>query len=317
MTGGHYVVTGGAGFIGSAIARRLLERGDTVTLVDNLSSGSIDNVPPRARFVNADLRDERALDTVAGRGIDAILHLGAQPSAEISQAEPQYTFDTNERGTFFLLQWAARHRIRRVLFASSMAVYGSATGSLGEDAPLAPASIYGVTKIAGEMALSLFGRQGGDVTALRMFNVYGPGQNLTNMRQGMVSIYLAFLLRGEPIVIKGADDRYRDLIYINDVVDGWLAALDQSRAVGRVYNLGTGVRTTVRMLIDGLLAAAGERLDYPVVYAEPTAGDVHGSVGDVTRAAAELGWRPRVDVNEGLRRTIEWARRQSTAPGAR
>ena len=317
MSGRHYLITGGAGFIGSSIARRLLDRGDAVTLVDNLSSGSIDNVPPAARFVNADLRDERALDDLAGAPIDGILHLGAQPSAEISQAEPHYTFDTNERGTFFLLQWAARQRIRRVLFASSMAVYGSATGSLGEDAALVPASIYGVSKIAGEMAVSLFGRQGGEVTALRMFNVYGPGQNLTNMRQGMVSIYLAFLMRGEPIVVKGAVDRYRDLIYIDDVVDGWLAALDSSSSIGRVYNLGTGVGTTVRTLIDGLLSAADERADYPVMGGEPTAGDVHGSVGDSTRAAAELGWRPRVDVVTGLRRTIEWARLQSALQGRR
>ena len=310
MSARQYLITGGAGFIGSAIARRLLDRGDAVTIVDNLSSGSMQNVPERARFVNADLRDEQALDAIAGDGIDGILHLGAQPSAEISQAEPQYTFDTNERGTFQLLQWADRHRIRRVLFASSMAVYGSASGSLSEDSPLLPASIYGVTKIAGEMAVSLFGRQGGQPTCLRMFNVYGPGQNLTNMRQGMVSIYLAFLLRGEPILVKGADDRYRDLIYIDDVVDGWMAALDRQESIGRVYNLGTGVRTTVRMLIDGLIAAAAERRDYPVVCGDPTAGDVHGSVADIARASAELGWRPRVDVGEGLRRTVAWARQQ-------
>lgn len=313
MTARHYLITGGAGFIGSAIARRLLERGDQVTIADNLSSGSMHNVPERARFVNADLRDERAFDAIAG-GIDGILHLGAQPSAEISQADPQYTFDTNERGTFLLLQWAARRRIRRVLFASSMAVYGSATGSLGEEAPLEPASVYGLTKLAGELAMSLFERSGGQPTALRMFNVYGPGQNLTNMRQGMVSIYLAFLLRGEPILVKGADDRYRDLIYIDDVVDGWMAALDRPESIGRVYNLGTGVRTTVRTLIDGLIAAAAERRDYPVVCGEPTAGDVHGSMADITRVSTELGWRPRVDVSEGLRRTVAWARQQGTVP---
>lgn len=308
MSGRHYLITGGAGFIGSAIARRLLARGDEVTVVDNLSSGSIENVPAGARFIHADLRDGHALDAVE-TGVAGILHLGGQPSAEVSEAEPQYTFDSNERGTFMLLQWAARRRIRRVLFASSMAVYGSAVGSLHEDAPLVPASVYGVSKIAGELALALFGRQGGQTTALRMFNVYGPGQNLTNMRQGMVSIYLSFLLRGEPILVKGAADRYRDLIYVDDVVDGWMTALDRPDAIGRVYNLGTGVRTTVRMLIDGLIEAAGERREYPVVCGEPTAGDVHGSVADITRASNEMGWRPRVDVAQGLRRTIDWARR--------
>lgn len=304
----HYLVTGGAGFIGAAIARALIARGDRVTIVDDLSTGARGNVPAGAAFVLADLRSEPAVASLDGRGIDAVLHLGAQSSGEVSHDDPLADFDVNARGTFLLLRWAERCEIMRFLFASSMAVYGSVEGPVAEDRPLAPMSFYGASKVSAEAAVSLFGRHGGSPTTFRMFNVYGPGQNLANLRQGMASIYLAYLLRGEPIVVKGSLDRYRDLVYIDDVVAAWLRALDDRTSVGATYNLGSGRKTTVRELVDGLVRAAGHAPGgYAVTMAAGTPGDVHGSVADITHISRELGWTPRVALDEGLRRMVTWA----------
>lgn len=304
----RYLLTGGAGFIGAAIAERLVDRGDAVVIVDNLSTGTRDNVPDRARLMMADVGDERFWTAFDNEGIDAILHLGAQSSGEISHADPLADFDTNARGTFLVLRWAERYGIKRFLFASSMAVYGSADAPIAEDRQLAPSSFYGASKAAAEAAVSFFGRQGGATTIFRMFNVYGPGQNIANLRQGMASIYLAYLLAGEPIVVKGSLDRYRDLIFIDDVVDAWVQAIDRPAARGATYNLGTGRRTTVRDLLDALLRAAGQTPGtYPIVVEAPTAGDLFGSVADIERITRDLGWQPRIALDEGLRRMVAWA----------
>jgi UDP-glucose 4-epimerase len=304
----RYLVTGGAGFIGGAIARRLIERGHRVTVVDDLSTGARENVPAGADFVLADLRSDAAVGALEGRGVDAILHLGAQSSGEISHADPIADFDTNARGTFLLLRWAERQGIGRFLFASSMAVYGSTEGPVAEPCPPQPVSFYGASKVAAEAAVSMFGRQGGAPTIFRMFNVYGPGQNLDNLRQGMASIYLAQLLGGGPIVVKGSLDRYRDLVYIDDVVDAWLRAIEAPSSIGATYNVGTGHKTTVRALVDGLLCAAGHAPGtVPVTVASETPGDVHGSVADISHISRDLGWMPRVPLDEGLRRMVAWA----------
>ena len=305
----RYLVTGGAGFIGGAIARRLLEQGHHVVIVDNLSTGARENVPAAADFVLADLRSDAAVAALDGRGVDAVLHLGAQSSGEISHADPLADFDTNARGTFLLLRWAERYGIRRFLFASSMAVYGSHDGPVSEDTPVAPISFYGASKVAAEAAVSLFGRHGGSPTILRMFNVYGPGQNLGNLRQGMASIYLAHMLSGGPIVVKGSLDRYRDLVFIDDVVDAWLQALDHAPSPGATYNVGTGRKTTVRTLVDGLLRAAGHTSETcGVTVSGETPGDLAGSVADITHISRTLGWVPRVALDDGLRRMVAWAK---------
>jgi UDP-glucose 4-epimerase len=304
----RYLVTGGAGFIGGAIARRLIERGHRVTVVDDLSTGARGNVPPGADFVLADLRSDAAVGALDGRGVDAILHLGAQSSGEISHVDPIADFDTNARGTFLLLRWAEHQGIKRFLFASSMAVYGSTEGPVAEACPPQPVSFYGASKVAAEAAVSMFGRHGGAPTIFRMFNVYGPGQNLDNLRQGMASIYLAQLLRGGPIVVKGSLDRYRDLVYIDDVVDAWLRAIEDRSSIGATYNVGTGRKTTVRALVDGLLRAAGHAPGtVAVTVASETPGDVHGSVADISDISRDLGWIPRVPLDEGLRRMVAWA----------
>lgn len=305
---GRYLVTGGAGFIGSRIARSLVERGDEVSVLDDLSTGFAPNVPGRADLIEADIADPQTYARLRPEGIEAVLHLGGQSSGEISHLDPLHDFDVNARGTFLLLRWCERHGIRRILFASSMAVYGPSEKGLRESEPARPQSFYGASKLAAEGSLGLFGRHGGQPTIFRLFNVYGPGQNLENLRQGMASIYLAYLLRGDPVLVKGSFERYRDFVYVDDVADAWIRALQEPASVGMTLNLGSGNKTTVRELIDGLIAAFGYRpREYPVIQGEQTMGDVLGSFADASLARQVLSWSPKVSLGEGLAEMVKWA----------
>ncbi len=313
---GRYVVTGGAGFIGGRIAERLVARGDEVVVLDDLSTSSERTAPEGATLVVADLSDERTYAEGLKGAFDAVLHLGAQSSGEISHLNPARDFDVNARGTLLLLRWAEASGVSRFLHASSMAVYGSVEGPVLETAPTKPGSYYGVSKVAGEAAVRFFAGRGLQTTTFRMFNVYGPGQNLANLRQGMVSIYLAYLLRGEPVVVKGALDRYRDFVHVDDVATAWLAALDAKGAADRLYNLGTGRKTTVAELLDQLGQAFGyPAAACPMTAADGTPGDMHGSVADITRIRTQLGWRPEVTLERGIPEMVDWARSVADATG--
>lgn len=303
-------MTGGAGFIGSNIARRLLADGHRVWVVDNLSTGNARNVPEGAEFVELDISEPRVADRLPNYPFEAVMHLAAQSSGQISHESPQLDVMTNLFGTLQLLDWARATGVRRFLHGSSMAVYGLTEESpIREDARFVPHSFYGINKLASEHYLTHFQSQGLSTTAFRMFNVYGPGQNLANMKQGMVSIYLAYLLAGDKLQVKGSVERFRDFIYIDDVVEAWVRALDAPTADGRVFNLASGRATLVRELIAGLMRAFGyDATTYPVEYLDPTPGDQFGIYADISRIRSELKWEPQVDLASGLQRTVSWAR---------
>ncbi len=305
---GRYLVTGGAGFIGSCIVKRLIDEGHSVFVVDNLSTGDEKNVPPPpgAELVVGSLSDSRTYAGFRFGPVDAVLHLGAQSSGQISHEVPLHDFDANARGTFLLLRWCERNGVKRVLFASSMAVYGSSELPLREDHPLAPHSFYGASKAAAEVLLRHFGRLGGDATIFRLFNIYGTGQDFKNHKQGMVSIYLAYLLKRETILVKGAFERYRDFLYVDDVVDAWMRSLHEARTFNRVYNLGSARRTTVKQLLSALIEAFGYE-EYPIRQDGNTPGDIFGSVADITAIRRDIGWKPKTQLGAGLKKMVEWA----------
>ncbi len=311
-----YLVTGGAGFIGSAIANRLVSKGHQVYILDNLLTGFASNVPKGAEFLEHDISDRSTFNRLPDIRFDAVFHLAAQSSGEISHEEPAYDLLTNTLGTLLLLRWCRDHSVKRFLYASSMGIYGDVPDMpVSEDRCCLPLSFYGITKQASENYIRYFSSNGMQTTVFRMFNVYGPGQNLSNMKQGMVSIYVAYVLRGEPIVVKGPRDRFRDFIYIDDVVEGWLQSLDAHQTSGKTYNLATGTRTKVHDLIESLLRAFGQEHEaYPIQYADGTPGDQFGIYADVSRLQRDLGWQPRVALDEGLRRMVQWARHIASGP---
>lgn len=307
------IVTGGAGFIGSHLARRLLAEGYRVWVVDDLSTGFESNIPAGAEFVEMDISDSKSYGRMPSGNICALLHLAAQTSGEISYEKPELDLTTNAMGTLLLLNWCLENSVPRFVYASSMAVYGDvATLPVSETETCQPLSFYGISKLTAEDCIRNFSQRGLKTTIFRIFSTYGPGQDLNNLKQGMVSIYLSFLLKEQPILVKGSRERFRDYIYIDDVVDAWMVAMDDEKTFGKTYNLGTGRKTLVLDLIEEEIRAFGsDPNSYPVIDAEPTPADQFGLYADISQVKSDLNWFPKVSLSEGLGKMIEWAKKQN------
>jgi UDP-glucose 4-epimerase len=222
---------------------------------------------------------------------------------------PYYDLMVNAASTLLLSRWCLEKKIPRFLYASSMAIYGNVeTLPVTECTPCFPRSYYGISKLASEHLLRLASVEGLAVTAFRMFSVYGPGQNLGNLKQGMVSIYLAYLLRGVEVPVTGSLERFRDFIYIDDVVDIWLRALELPTTPATTYNIGSGRPTTVRNLLSALIMALDLPSDYPIRERAGSVSDQFGLYADISQVKAHLGWEPRTDLPDGLRAMAQWAR---------
>lgn len=304
------LVTGGAGFIGSHISRRLLEIDYNVVIVDNLSTGKRENIPPEAEFVQLDVARPDFLTQLPNRDYEAVLHLAAQSSGAISAEKPLYDMQANAASTLLLSRWCLERHIPRFLYASSMAIYGDQQAlPVSETADCRPLSYYGVSKLNSEHLLRLASREGLSYTGFRMFSVYGPGQNLANLKQGMVSIFLAYVLKEQPIPVKGSFDRFRDFIYIDDVVSAWLKALTDSAATNQIYNLGSGQPTTVRELITSIIQACGHNpATYEVYEDAPTPGDQFGLYADNSQLQHDLNWSPQTSLSAGIATMVDWAK---------
>jgi UDP-glucose 4-epimerase len=309
------LITGGAGFIGGHIAERLAARGDRVVVLDDLSTGSADNLTRDVTFVHGDVRNPDALAAICAAGFDAVLHIAGQASIRLSYASPSNDLSVNTIGTLNVLDACTRFGIPRLLFASSMTVYGHAqTVPTAETSAPDPVSFYAVTKYAAERYVHLTAARPDlsaplHVTSFRMFNVYGERQSLNNAYQGVFAIFIGRVLRGEPIIIHGDGEQSRDFVHIDDIARAWIDAIDQPAAYGQVINLGTGIPTSVNTLCDRVLESFGHTRDtYPVHYEAAQPGDMRRSAADIARARALLGWSPQVDRAEGMARTIAWAK---------
>jgi len=313
----HILVTGGAGFIGGHIVEGLIARGDQVTVLDDLSTGKRADVHPQAHFVQGDVRRPDDLSPIFATEVDAVLHIAGQASIRLSFADPTHDLSVNTIGTINILQQCIAHHVPRLLFASSMTIYGlTDTVPTPETAPPAPVSYYAVTKYAAERYVHLTAARrdlGFDfnVTSLRMFNVYGERQSLTNAYQGVLAIFIGRVMRGEPLIIHADGEQSRDFVHIDDVARAWIDAIDTPVSFGAVINLGTGIPTSVNTLCDMVLEAFGHsRATYPVLVEPAQPGDMRRSAADITQARALLAWEPRIKRDEGMRRTIAWAKGQ-------
>ncbi len=300
----HIIVTGGAGFIGSHIVERLISQGYKVTVLDNLSTGYEENIPQKAEFIKLDLGLESSYEVIKKLKCDAVFHLAGQSSGEGSFADPDYDFRSHVFSTFKLLEWGKEIGINRFIYASSMAVYGDPVYlPVDENHPLNPKTFYAAAKISAETYINLYQTLGINTTIFRLFSIYGPGQNLTNKRQGMISIFLSYMLQSDPIIVKGSPERFRDFTYIDDVVDLWLMALDNQVTFGRSYNIATGVKTTVKGLLNHLKISFGNQY-YPIRIMGGTPGDQFGIVGDITQISNDLKWKARIDLKTGIDKMV-------------
>lgn len=313
------LVTGGAGFIGGHVAQGLLDAGHAVTVFDNLGTGLRENVPAEAEFILGDVRDADALLHTLSRGHDAVFHIAGQASISKSFDDPGSDLGVNVVGTLNVVNACRRVGIRRLVFASSMTVYGDVDVTpTSEQAPCRPTSNYGVGKYAAERYVQIAGAIDDAqlaVTSLRMFNVYGERQSLDNPYQGVLAIFIGRLLRGEPITIHGDGLQTRDFVYVRDVVDAWLRVLDEPRTVGGVFNVGSGRETTINELADAVLHSFGHtRATWEVGAAPAQRGDQRRSRADIGSLNEAIGWQPTVGLTDGMVRTVEWARTQAQHP---
>lgn len=305
-----YLITGIAGFIGSTLARALLEQGHSVQGIDNLSTGRMENlreILPSIQFEVADLRDEAAMRS-ACEGVDFVLHQAAMASVPRSVRDPLSTHDNNVNGTLCLLLAARDAGVKRIVYAASSSAYGDQEGlAKQEDMSPRPLSPYAVQKLTGEHYLQAFCRvYEMEAVCLRYFNIFGPRQAADSPYSGVIAQFIYKMLAGETPTINGDGMVSRDFTYVENAVQANLRACTAPRevATGRVFNVGTGETHTLNDLYAGLAEILGFR-EKPT-YGITRAGDILHSQADITRARRELGYAPTVGFREGLERTVAW-----------
>ncbi|BBO81634.1 UDP-glucose 4-epimerase-like protein [Desulfosarcina ovata subsp. sediminis] len=304
------LVTGGAGFIGSHLAEALMKQGSRVTVLDNLSTGHRHNIAhlgDGVEFVEGDIRDAGLLNRLA-EGYDVVFHQAAVVSVTLSVQDPSHSCEVNDLGTVRVLDACRRNGVGRVVMASSSAVYGDDPQlPKAESMPPRPMSPYAVQKLTGEFYAAAFGGLYGlETVCLRYFNVYGPRQDPSSPYSGVISIFMTKAVAGQAPTIYGDGSQSRDFVSVRDVVQANLLAATQTAAAGRVFNVGTGhfIRIHDLWTIIGELA----HTNLEPVFAPPRAGDIRESVSDIGEISSALGFRPRVELRQGLADTLDWYR---------
>ena len=305
----HYLVTGGAGFIGSHLAEELVRRGETVRVVDNLSTGKRHNIAhlPSVEFIEGDLADVQVAQR-AVQGIDFVLHQAAIPSVPRSIDDPITSNRANIDASLSLLVAARDAGVKRLVFAGSSSAYGNTpTLPKVETMAAAPLSPYALQKLVSEQYCLMFTRLYGlQTVTTRYFNVFGPRQDPSSPYSGVISLFISALCDGRRPTIYGDGEHTRDFTYVANVVDGVLRACTAESAGGEVINVATGGRISLNTLfktVRDLVGATGEP-----IYADPRAGDVKDSQADISKARRILGYQPSVSFEDGLARTVEWYR---------
>lgn len=308
MAGRQFLVTGGAGFIGSHLVDALLAAGNKVRVLDDFSSGKAAHLEGaersgRLEVTRADVRDSAAVEA-AVMGVDGIFHLAALVSVPLSLAQPRRSFEINVGGTVNVLEAARAKGVRRVVFASSAAVYGDTPGAAREDeTPLRPLSPYAADKLAGEQYCALYGRQYGlEAAALRFFNVYGRRQDPASPYSGVISVFAERLRRRDGVTIYGDGKQTRDFVHVSDVAQAMMAAMSAGRAGFTACNIGTGKAVGIDRLLEMLAGIVGWQ---PPVDRQPARlGDIRHSCADIRRAHELFGYAPRRDLAAGLRELL-------------
>lgn len=304
------LVTGGAGFIGSNIVDALVEQRHEVAIIDNMSTGLKENINPQARFYEADTTSKQAIEEIFEKEKpEAVYHLAAQINVRHSTEDPVKDIRTNVIGTVDLLLASEKYTVRKFIFSSTGgAIYGDdaerPTKETAEEKPISP---YGMDKLSAERFLEYFKNRGDIQTvALRYSNVYGPRQN-PHGEAGVIAIFAPRMLKNEPVEVWGDGEQTRDYVYVGDVVRANLEALKFNGS--GTYNIGTGVETSVNRLAEMLIQATGIKSE--IKHIAPKEGEQRASSLDSQKIYQDFGWKPEVNLEEGIKKTIEWLKKQS------
>ena len=298
-----YVVTGGAGFIGSHIVDALIARGDMVVVIDDLSSGFRENISPLAEFHRVDIRDIDAVRTVFRGDIDGVFHCAAIVSVQYSLEHPKDTARINIDGTKNILQVSAETNVRRLVFCSSAAVYGNASiAAVTETVLPDPQSPYGIQKLRGEQECIAYATQGVfETVILRYFNVYGHRQRGDSSYAGVIALFVRTYLAHKSLTIFGDGSQTRDFINVSDVVSANLAAMSTAGISGQVFNIGSGTSTSVKELA----RVIGGTIEYA-----PARIEIRNSLADISKARHMLSWFPRIELREGIQTLVRQSKTQ-------
>ncbi len=310
----NFLITGGAGFIGSNIAKRLVRDGESVRVIDNFSTGkknNIDEIKDKIDLIEGDIRDtETVLKAV--KDVDFIIHQAALPSVPRSIKDPVTANDVNVTGTLNLLNAAKNSKIKRFVYASSSSVYGD-TPILPkrEDMPPNPQSPYAVTKLTGEYYCSVFYKVYGLPTvSLRYFNVFGPYQDPESQYAAVIPKFINSVLHHNSPVVYGDGEQSRDFTFIDNVVDANILSCRNDKSSGKVLNIACGNRYTLNRLLTEVSYLTGNKANPQFI--EPRSGDIRHSQADISSARELIGYRPKIDFREGLKRTVEWFKGQKS-----
>ncbi len=296
----NVLVTGVAGFIGSKVAARLCALNYNVFGIDNLSTGYLENIPKNIEFIEGDCAKKETFSSLGKQKFDSILHISGQSSGEISFENPLRDLKDNVESTLNLVEVSKKAECSNFIYASTMSIYGQKPDRrIAETDSADPISFYAVGKLASERYLKIFSSKNFNPIILRLFNVYGPGQNLSNLKQGMISIYLAQAINDRKIDVKGDKHRFRDFIYIDDVVRVFEHFLFQQKYKFEIFNVCTGKKTSVEQILnylEGILP-----FEFTTNFLSSTPGDQFGIYGDNAKLIKEIKLDP-VEIEEGLKK---------------
>lgn len=318
--GGKVIVTGVAGFIGSHMAEGLIQKGYSVVGIDNLSTGEKRNIPKGVKFVKGDVTNPKDLKKAFAGKISGVFHIAGCASTIKAFDDPEADLRTNTFGTVRVIQACLNAKVPRLLYASSMTAYGRTSKlPVSVDTPCRPISYYGISKYSAERYVMATGERDDlgykfGTTAFRMFNVYGRRQSLTNPYQGVASIFIGNILRGETVKIFGDGEQSRDFVHISDVTAAWIKAFVRHEAVAQVFNLGSGTRISVNRLVQTDIRAFGlNPKDYAIRYYPVRPGDQRHMQADISKTKKLLNWKPRMSFEKGMGDVIQWAREEAQA----
>lgn len=304
-----YLITGGAGFIGSRLVHYLKNKNNKIYIIDDLSTGqrnNLRNLPKNVTFIKGDCSNPKILDKIKKIKFDTIFHLAGQSSGEISFDSPTNDLNRNLLSTVKLAEFSVKNKVRKFIYASSMSVYGNLNykdSLANEKSECNPLSFYGISKLSSERYLKTFAKLGLNTTILRFFNVYGPNQNLKNLRQGMISIYLAQLLKSNKVIIKGSLKRFRDFIFIDDVVKILFLSSIKKNTKNKTYNISTGNKTTVKKIISLISEITKKKLI--IKLSKSTPGDQFGIYAKPYLIKKDLKIKKFVSLKDGIKKMIQ------------
>jgi UDP-glucose 4-epimerase len=310
------LVTGGAGFLGSHLAEALLKRRCEVIILDNLSTGFMENVSHllnynnKVHFIEGDIRDPEVC-LKATKEVDIIFHEAAQINPVLAVVNPLYDFEVNARGTLNLLEAARHNHVQKFIFASTN-VYGDPKYlPIDENHPMDLLSPYAASKLSGEAYCMVYNRTYGvETVRLRYTNLYGPRQRSTKSESGVVPIFIERVMDGKPPIIFGDGEKTRDFVYVSDVANANILAAESEHCVGEVFNIGSGKETSIKTLAEMVLRIWGNK-DLIPIHGPPRKADFQRCRVDTTKARNLLGFRPEIQLEEGLKKTIDWAREEN------